>query len=456
MEQNIELSQKQTLTQHMIQSMEILQMSAQELESYVETLALENPVIELEERPLQAPSSAREDLQRKLDWLESTDQQNKVYYQQERSSSSLENNWHDRDWAEESLSDYLLSQILLADFSDADFSILEFMILSLDERGYYPDDLTVAADRFQTAPEHIERLLAVIQSLDPAGIGARTLQECLLLQLRRTRQEHPLMEALIQNYLPEIAKNHLPEIARELNCPIPTIQEACAEIRKLSPKPGSAFCDRNYLRYIEPDVIVVKLEDSFEILVNEYQYPGFQISGYYQEMHKTTSDKEARAYLSDKLQQAQWVASCIEQRTSTLSRVTRHLVQLQHDFFLYGIGHKRPMKLSDLAADLELHESTISRTLRSKYLQCSWGVFPLNYFLTSVASRSDKSTEEKTPEQVKAFIREIIGKEDKQKPLSDQAISRELEAYDTYISRRTVNKYRTQMQIPDKGGRKNW
>lgn len=455
MEQNIELSQKQTLTQHMIQSMEILQMSAQELESYVETLALENPVIELEERQPQAPST-REDLQRKLDWLESTDQQNKVYYQQERSGSNLENNWHDRDWAEESLSDYLLSQILLADFSDGDFSILEFMILSLDERGYYPDDLSVAADRFQVPPQHIARLLTVIQSLDPAGIGARTLQECLLLQFQRTRQDNPLVQALIQDHLPDIAKNHLPDIARELGCSIQEIQEACGEIRKLNPKPGSAFCDRNYLRYIEPDVIVVKLEDSFEILVNEYQYPGFQISGYYQELHRTTSDKEARAYLSDKLQQAQWVSNCIEQRTSTLSRVTRQLVQLQHDFFLYGIGHKRPMKLSDLAAELDLHESTISRTLRSKYLQCSWGVFPLSYFLTSVASKAGKSTAEKTPEQVKALIRDLIEKEDPQKPLSDQAISKALEQYDTYISRRTVNKYRTQMEIPDKSGRKSW
>lgn len=456
MEQYIELSQKQGLGQHMIQSMEILQMNAPELESYLENLALENPVIELEERSRDELPKREEDLQRKLDWLESTDLQNRVYYQQERGSDNPENNWHDQNWEEESLSDYLLSQILLSDFSTLDRSILEFMILSLDERGYYPDELSVAAEKYHVETSYIERLLHIIQSLTPAGVGARSLEECLLLQMERSGKKDKLAESIVKNHLNDIAKNHLPHIAKKLNASMDDVSRACEQIRRLNPKPGSSFYCRNYLHYITPDVIVVTLERSFEILINEYKYPGFQISSYYQNMHRTIADKEAKAYLYEKIRQAKWVSGCIEQRASTLSRVMRELVQIQNGFFLRGAGYKCPMKLSDLADRLGLHESTVSRALHGKYLQCHWGIFPLNYFLTSAAGKASDTAQEKTPEQVKALIQTIVDGENKQKPYSDQAISERLQQYDIHISRRTVNKYRTEMNLPDKNGRKRW
>ena len=173
-------------------------------------------------------------------------------------------------------------------------------------------------------------------------------------------------------------------------------------------------------------------------------------------MQKNTADEEAKKYLQEKIQQAQWVTNCISQRTSTLSRVMHVLVEKQNDFFMNGIGYKHPMRLTDIAEELELHESTISRAMRGKYLQCSWGVFPLNYFLTSVAAKSTDNSEDKTPEQIKSLIQKVIDEEDKKKPYSDQAISKKLEDYDVKISRRTVNKYRTEMGLPDKSGRKAW
>ncbi len=233
MEQYIELSQKQGLAQHMIQSMEILQMNAPELESYLENLALENPVIELDERgreDLPKQQEKQEELQRKLDWLESTDLQNRVYYQQERSDDNPADNWHDQNWEEESLSDYLLSQILLSDFSPLDRSILKFMILSLDERGYYPDELSVAAETYHVDIPHIERLLQVIQSLNPAGIGARSLEESLLLQIERSGNSSKLAEAIIKNHLNDIAKHHLAQIARKLHASTEETVLACEEI----------------------------------------------------------------------------------------------------------------------------------------------------------------------------------------------------------------------------------
>ena len=456
MDLKIEISQKQMLSQHMVQSMEILQMSAQELEGYIEKLALENPVIELPDSTAAQPDSRQDDLQRKLDWLESTDLQNKVYYQKERTAENMEANWHDSRESEEDLSDYLLSQLLLAGYDKKDQVIVEYMIRSLDARGYFTDDLSAVAEYFQVSQEHIEELLEDIQDLDPAGVGARGLKECLLLQLQRIKDVDPVTEEIVANYMDDIAKNHLHDIAKKLQITMDQVMDACDEIRKLNPKPGNSFSNREQLRYISPDAVVVKLEDKFEILVNEYQYPQFSISNYYQNMQKSTEDAEAKKYLQDKIQQAQWVSNCIAQRTSTLSRVMHVLVEMQHDFFLNGIGHKRPMRLADIAEKLDLHESTISRTLRGKYLQCSWGVFPLNYFLTSVAAKTAGSDEEKTPEQIKALIQQIVDAEDKKKPYSDQAISQKLEEYDVKISRRTVNKYRQEMNLPDKSGRKVW
>lgn len=456
MELKMDISQKQILSQHMVQSMEILQMSAQELEGYIENLALENPVIELPDTYNIHPDSKQEDLQRKMDWLESTDLQNKVYYQQERSAENMQENWHDSRESEENLSDYLLAQILLADYDKTQRSIIKFMILSLDSRGYFTDELSSVAEYFSVSEDYILKLLTDIQSLDPAGVGARDLKECLLLQLYRQRDYSAVTEALIQSHLEDIAKNHLQDIAKKLHVSIDEILDACEEIRTLNPKPGNSFSNREHLRYISPDAIVIKLEDQFEILINEYQYPHFNINTYYQELLKNAPDKETKKYLIEKVSQAEWVANCISQRTSTLSRVMNTLVEKQRDFFLYGIGHKRPMKLTDLASALELHESTISRAMRGKYLQCSWGVFPLNYFLTSVATKSANSDEEKTPEQIKIMIQRIVEEEDKKKPLSDQAISQKLEEYDIKISRRTVNKYRTEMGLPDKSGRKSF
>lgn len=456
MELKIDISQKQILSQHMVQSMEILQMSAQELEGYIETLAMENPVIELPDSVSSQPDTKQEDLQRKLDWLESTDLQNKVYYQEDRSAENMQENWHDRRESEEGLSDYLLSQLLLADYTVQERNIIEFLVHSLDSRGYLTDDISSIAEYFSVSEEMITILLKDIQALDPAGVGARDLKECLLLQIARRKDTSPVTKAIIENHMDDIAKNHLPDIAKKLHISMDEVVDACDDIRTLNPKPGNSFSNREQLRYISPDAIVIKLADQFEILVNEYQYPNFTISSYYQEMLKNTNDAEAKKYLQEKIQQAQWVSNCISQRSSTLSRVMHTLVEKQHDFFLYGIGHKRPMRLVDLAEELNLHESTISRAMRGKYLQCSWGVFPLNYFLTSVAAKTSDNAEEKTPEQIKALIQQIVDEEDKKKPYSDQAISQKLEDLDIRISRRTVNKYRTEMGLPDKSGRKSW
>ncbi len=455
MDLTLELAQKQVITQQMIQSMEILQLNAIELQAYIENLSMENPVVDLVEAQ-QAPADVREqERARKLEWLESTDRQNRVYYQEDRDENA-ENNWRDINESGESLSDYLESQLLLTEYTDTEREILDYIIYSLDSKGYFGDDTAEAAKYFGISEEEFLEYLSEIQELDPAGIAARDLRECLLLQLYRQKDYSPVTEAVIKDHLNDIARNHLQLIAKKLQVSIQEVTDACEEIRSMNPIPGNSFSDRNQLRYISPDAVVVKLENEFEILVNEYQYPQFTINSYYQNLAKTTDDPEAKKYLKEKIAQAEAVAASIVQRSSTLSRVMHVLVERQEDFFMYGPGHKRPLRLADIAQALDLHESTISRTLHSKYLQCTWGVFPLNYFLTSAAAVSEETGEAQTAEYIKEQIQKIVDEEDKKKPLSDDGISKKLQEMDIRISRRTVNKYRTSMGIPDKSGRKEW
>lgn len=464
MDLSFELSQKQTLSQYMVQSMEILQMSVQELENYIETLSLENPVIELTDSSDCGIDKKQADLQRKLDWLEATDAQNRVYYQQEREEEQGQENWHDVRESEEDLKDYLLSQLLFHKYTALEREIVDFMVQSLDDRGYFTEDISFVANYFSVSEEDVSKRLAEIHKLDPAGVGARNLQECLLLQLQRkwgnvkeeTRTEQSLPEQLVLHHMEDMAKNHLQDIAKKQKVPIEDVVKACEEIRSLNPKPGNSFSNREQLRYISPDALVVKLEDKFEILVNDYQYPQFSISNYYQGLMKSTTDKETKEYLQKKIQQAEWISNCISQRYSTLMRVMRVLVEKQHMFFEHGAGHKCPMRLVDIATELDLHESTISRAMRGKYLQCAWGIFPLNYFLTSVAVIASDGDGEKTPEQIKEMIQKLVDSEDKKKPYSDQKISEQLKEQGVEISRRTVNKYRQEMNLPDKSGRKKW
>ena len=454
MNQHLELAQKQILSQHLIQSMEILQMSTQELESYLENLSMENPVIEIESTAAEEAGARETMLARKLEWLESTDYQNKVYYREDNTDS--DSYWQDIRDDGEVLSEYLIAQLPSVKLTEKERQIMEFLIYSLDVNGYFRDETGAVAKSFSVTEDCVERILGMLQELEPAGVGARSLQECLLLQLQRKPEHGAVTEQIIRDHLDEVGRNHLAGIAKKLKITQEEVQEACREIRTLNPKPGNAFSDRSRMQYISPDAVVVRVEDGFEILINEYQYPKFHISTYYQELEKTVKDAETKKYLREKIQQAQTVAGSIRQRTSTLSQVLHVIVERQQDFFLRGVGNRRPLKLADIAQATGLHESTISRTLRSKYLQCTWGVYPLNYFLISVASTDCSSGEEQTPEYIKKQIREIIDGEDKKKPLSDDAISKELESRQIRISRRTVNKYRQEMGIPDKSGRKNW
>ena len=436
----------------MIQTMKILQMNSMELENYINEQSMENPMLVLDEPEKRDIGKEELDRERKLEWLESTDLQNRVYYQYDSASSNPEEQWQDIGKKEENLSEYLKSQIINEYYSSRDRKIIDYLIDSLDSSGYCKEDLAEVARLFGVDEEHVKKILSNIQNLDPAGVGARDLKECLLLQLERIPDHNKNTETIIQDYIIQVGRNHLKVIADGMNISLEEVSRCVKEIKKLNPKPGNSFNDRDHFHYISPDIVVVKLPDYFDILLNEYQYPKFHISSYYKKLSETTEDAETKNYLKDKLNDVEKLQDNITYRSSTIARVAKDLVRRQQDFFLYGPGHKKPMKLKDLAEDLRLNISTISRTLANKYLQCSWGVYPLSYFLTSSVDNSSKK--EQTKDDIIEKMKEIIMKENKKKPYSDQQICELLESEDIHISRRTVAKYRKIANIPDKAGRR--
>ncbi|MCR5667076.1 MAG: RNA polymerase factor sigma-54 [Eubacterium sp.] len=457
MELTMNVAQQQHLSQKIIQSTEILQMNSTELEEYIGKLALENPVIECDDMAVLGQERISPDLNRKLEWLASTDQKNKIYYKQEQEDACMEQQWHNQHDSEESLSEYLMSQLISSELSPHDQAIFEYLTLLLDENGYLTDDLPQLAEKLHLSYEELHHYLDHLKTLDPAGVGASSLSECLILQLKRQGSLTPCKEQILRHHLSDIARNRIHAITSACQITTSAACQIIEEIKTLNPKPGSHFSNRENIKYVTPDVLVVRFSQHFQILINDSQYPTFSVSSFYQKMSQTTTDTEAKKYLDSKIAQAEWVQKCIAQRKSTLSKVAHAIVEHQMDFFMFGPLSKKPLKQADLAEELNLHESTISRAMKGKYLQCSWGVYPLNYFLSkSIKTRDPSESKHITPDHAKAMIREIVRTENKEKPYNDRIISEKLAEHGIIISRRTVSKYRDEIGIPDKVGRRQW
>lgn len=453
MDLKLQTVQSQVLSQKMIQSAQILQMSSQELEAYMKEISLENPVIDLDEQ--YETGSYDGEIRRKIEWLESSDEQNRVYYNNDYTEDGERDCWNFDTEEGESLAEYLLSQLLTKNLTKQQVKIAEYIVNCLDDKGYFTEDKAQLAKNLGTDTDRVEEVLSMLKKLEPAGICAESLAECLLLQLERKGMGTPVLRNIVENYLELVGKNQLHVIAKKLKIPVETVQADCELIKGLNPKPGASFCSRETLKYITPDVTVVKLGGYYEILLNEYMYPKITINSYYKGMLQENTPKEAKAYIGEKVRQAEWVMNCISQRNKTLLQVTKTIVDMQENFFLKGQGYLEPMRQADVAAKLSVHESTVSRAVRDKYLQCSWGIFPMNYFFSKgIASENGQGAV--TPEKIKQLMTEIIDGENKKKPYSDRVISEKLNEKGVHISRRTVAKYREQAQIKDAGGRREF
>ncbi|MGN0136488.1 RNA polymerase factor sigma-54 [Anaerotignum sp.] len=451
MELSLQLQQKQVLSQKMQQSVEILQMNALALSEYAKELAEENPLLEWSEEEEPA-EGFREKLLQKLEWLEESDEQNRSFYQMEQEQKEREredSRFGRKDG--QSLREYLLFQINILKIPEDNKKVLRFLAESTAESGYLEADaVECLIERYQLKESTAARILAEFQTLDPPGVGARDLRECLLIQLKQ-KNASPFAIKMIELHLDDLAKNRLSYIAKKWKISMEELLEALQEIRSCQPKPGSGFAGEEAVEYVIPDILVEKKDQELTVTVNGAMVPRLRVSHAYVKLLREKADAETEEYIADKLKQAEWALQCIAKRESTLQRVAEYIVQHQKKFFLCPNGQLAPLRMADVAEKLEIHESTVSRAVKEKYLQCDRGVFPLHAFFTKAMAREEETV---SAESIKEHLRAIIQGENKQKPLSDRELTERLNAEGFQISRRTVAKYREAMGIPGASGRK--
>ena len=444
---------KQTLSQKMIQSVSILQMNAQELSDYITELSLENPMIDLIR---EAPADADEMRLRKLEWLSGLDEQNRAYYKYDREDSEdsgLMNNVSGR--RAETLEDVLRLQLLSGHYTPQEMKVFDYIIGSLDDRGFFAMPASHLMDVFGLTAEDAESYLAVMRDLEPAGICAAGPRECLLKQIDRKNDIDWAVERdIIDRFMPDLAKNKLPELAQKLGQPLDRIITAQERIRGLSPFPAQGFDTGEAMHYVTPDITIVKFPDRFEILLNQYSYPEIRVNKYYLKLLRSDCDQETKEYLSAKLRQIEDTRDYIARRGSTLMALSKFLIERQKDFFIHGESRLAPLRMKDAASSIGVHESTVSRAVRDKYLQCSWGLFPLSYFFSAGIPNEDK--EQISARRIKAEICSLISHEDAARPLSDQKLCDLLQEEGIAVSRRTVAKYREEMGIGSTRERRTW
>ena len=262
----------------------------------------------------------------------------------------------------------------------------------------------------------LEEGLSLLQTLDPPGVGARDLSQCLALQLQRLGETGPAL-AIVQRHLEHLARKQYHAIAQDLGISQAEVREAERQIQALDPRPGSAFAGREEPSYLIPDLAVVEAEEGLTVVYQNAYAPSLQLSGYYCDLQQRSTDPEVKQYLTDKIKQAQFVIQAVEQRRSTLLDCARAIVRRQEAFFRSAGGHLVPLRLSDVAQELAIHESTVSRAIREKYLQCARGVYPLSFFFSREVGAAGEGT---SVHQIKSRLRELVEGEDKARPLSDQ------------------------------------
>ncbi len=349
----------------------------------------------------------------------------------------------------ETLGEHLEWQMHLSDFSEEELAIAEWILGNLDERGYLCASVEEISTQSGIDPERVEQTLAKIQCLDPAGVAARDIRECLLLQIRALRIEDPLVIEIVENQFQLLKKRDFRKLTRVLGEPIEEIAEACRVIGNLEPRPGRAFGGDDPV-YITPDIYVYKLGDEFHVLLNEDGLPKLKINNVYKsvlqkrELPKDEA-RDTKSYVQDKVRSAMWLIKSIHQRQRTIYKVMQSIIQYQRDFFERGVSHLKPLNLRDVADDIEMHESTVSRVTTNKFVHTPQGIFELKYFFNSSIGCFDG--EAVASETVKDKIKHIIRDEDSAHPLSDQRIAEILKGSDIDIARRTVTKYREAMNI---------
>lgn len=438
-----DLRQELKLTPQLLQSMEVLQMNAQELLEYLNRVTEENPVLEQEDSTTLRRSY--EELRQKASWLDggvygATFTHDEAAYA-ERGAVDRET---------ESLSAFLCDQLDRKRLPKPLLALSKYMAELVDEDGYLATEDLAGLEELKIPQALISQALVTLQSLDPAGVGATTLSECLLLQLARQPGVSPTVMDITARFLPELGKKHYGPICRELGLTVEEVQAAEKVIVSLDPHPGRAFQPAEPTVYVRPDVFIVELDGELRAVLNEYYLPRISVSDYYARLLRESDEKETRDYLRQKMQQAKWLLNSLERRGGTLRRCADAILDAQRPFFSGQTTTLAPMSLSTLADALALHPSTISRAVRGKYLQCRQGTYPLRYFFSRAVTEQGPSRQ-----AVKHKLLVLLKSEDPCHPLSDQRLCRLLAKEGMAVARRTVTKYRIELGVGSSTARKH-
>jgi len=462
------LSQRLILTPSLQQAIKLLPLTTLELAEVLEQEVTENPL--LEEAPVEETRTQEEVIQEVAEERKERDdpladiELDKFFEEYAGDGASFERRMRSADVVEApplentltvapNLYDHLLWQLKMATSDEVLLEIGEAVINNLEEDGLLSASLEEIANMGPFPTEEVEKALRLVQSFDPPGVAARDLQECLRLQLKRDELEGSVTDIMVRDFMKQLHSHQWSEIERQMNLTSEEVAHHVAMIKSLDPKPGLRYSPER-ATYITPDVYVVKEGDEYKIVLNEDGLPKLRISNTYKRLldDKGPGSEETRAYVKDKLRSALWLLKSVTQRQSTIHKVTDSIVRHQRAFLDQGITHLRPLVLRDVASDIGMHESTVSRVVANKYVHTPRGVFPMRYFFHSGITSS--MGEAVSSVSIKDRIRKMIEGEDTAHPLSDSRIAELLEADGLPLARRTVAKYREELRIPPSNLRK--
>ena len=462
---DLKLAQKLVMTPQLQQAIKLLQLSRLEMSQVVYQEMLENPV--LEDANLEADQEDAEvktddervegEEQRTVDlfdlkwdsYIDGDDNSGDVaYFPEDDEKPSYEQTLSSKV----GLSEHLAWQLRLVTTTDLENKLGQIIIGNIDEDGYLRDvTLEEIAAAAEASVGQAEAALRLVQDLDPPGVAARDLRECLLIQARQLGLTGTIVEEIIHDHMEDLEKKRYSLIAKALKVTIKDIQLAANAIEALEPKPGRPFAS-SQVQYIVPDVYVVKKDGSYVILLNDEGMPRLRVSPFYKNLMTQGGDEATKDYIETKLRSAQWLIKSIEQRNKTIYRVAESIVVRQKDFLDKGIDYLKPMILKDVAEDIGMHESTISRVTTSKYVHTPQGMYELKYFFSgSIASITGDDLSSIT---VRNLIHKTINEEDPKNPLNDRQIVNILKSKNIDIARRTVAKYRGELKMPPASARK--
>ena len=458
--QEQKITQKIILTPQMRQFLYLLQLPSIELKEYLDLQVEENPVLEYVDAENGIESIEENEKIKQLLKIEEakeslpfaslqydSEEEKKKKYQENLLTQTI------------TLHEYLLRQLRYYRLSEKEYCIGEYIIANIDENGYLKESIEeikkeVNKNYPTITEEEITRILKLIQTFDPPGVGARNLKEALFIQLKAKKIDNPLVYRLIDEYLPLLAKRRLKEVAKRLKTSLKKVEKAFKIISSLNPKPGKEISSKNDIQTIIPDIIVEKIDNHFEIILNTKNIPNLRINPHYKTLlNSSETPSETKKYLRKKIKQAMELIKALIEREKMIKEITKHIIEIQKDFFEEGDPSLlKPLTLKELAKKLGKNESTISRVVNKKFIQTPFGIFKLDYFF--ISHLETKEGEKISTQKIKSLILELIAQENNSSPLKDHEIMRILKRFGIRISRRTVAKYRKELKIPSYSQRK--